>query len=144
MKEELDFELLMEHLQESYQEDLKINDELLDKQSIMLPQLINKYQVTLHKLLQEITDLEDTKKQIFHTTMYNYRIGDSDLASIDWNSSDLKKIIETSVDMREVEKKISNRSNDLRLVEEMINTIRNMGFNIKNWIDYKKIISGGI
>ena len=131
--------MTLQELQEHYLEDIKIEEETIDKQSIKLPIILNKYQVYLHKILKELSLLHEKKSEIYHTIMYEYKIGNHKLAQIEWSSTDLKRIIETSVEMRKTQKDIDILGADLRLVEEMINTFKTIGYQIRNYLDFQKL-----
>ena len=134
--------MTINELKEQYKEDITIQEELVDKQVFKLPIILNKYQIMFHNILTELSDIKEQKDKVYYDIMHDYRIGNSELSNFTWSTTELQKMVNTSPTMRELTHKETSLEADLKLVEEMIQNIRNISFQIKNYIDYKKLIMG--
>lgn len=131
-----------ELLETQFQEDVKLSEEMIEKQIISLPMIQSKYINAYHKILNALNDISSQKDQLFHLFMMEYRSGKSDLSSFTWGATELKKMIETSPRFIELTKKEMQYESQLKTVEEMINIVKGMGYSINNYITYKKLIYG--
>lgn len=131
-----------EDLKEQYLEDITLQDEMLDTQTLQLPKIMAKYQFCYNDTLRAVADAYDTKDKIYNDCIMQYKKGMGDLGNFTLNATELKTLVESSVVMRESRKKIAYLEADLKTLEEMISNIRSLGFAVKNNLDYKKIIHG--
>lgn len=129
-------------LKEQFQEDVKISEEMIEKQIISLPKIMAKYINAYNDILNSINEISTNKDKLYHLFMLEYRGGKSDLSSFTWSATELKKMIETSPRFVELTKEEMKFTTELKTVEEMIATIKGMGFSINNYLTYKKIING--
>jgi hypothetical protein len=134
----MDFDLL----KEKFQEDVQLSDEMIDKQIISLPGVMSKYVNAYNTTLSELDDISIQKDELFYSFMMEYRGGKSDLSHFTWSATELKKMIETSPRFLELTKKELQYSTQLKVIEEMMGTIKGMGYSINNYIAYKKLIHG--
>ncbi len=55
---------------------------------------------------------------------------------------ELNKILDTSIAMRNIKLTIVELEAQLKVVEEMLSTIKGLSYNINNYLTYKKILAG--
>lgn len=125
-----------------YAKDIELSEEMMDTQVLQLPKIMAKYQFFYNDLLHKIADKYELKDKTLHDCVMSYKQGLGEFANFTLNSTELKSIIGSSLVMRECNKELANMEADLKTVEDMLGTIRGMGFNVKNYLDYKKILSG--
>lgn len=131
-----------EELKEQYLIDITLEEDMIDKQTLQLPKVMAKYQFFYNDTLRTIADAYDTKDKIFNDCVMQYKRGQGELGNFTLNATELKQLIESSVVMRECRKNLAHLEADLKTIEEMLSTIKSIGYNIKNHLDYKKIIHG--
>lgn len=136
--------MTFEELKSEYLIDIELSEEMMDTQVLQLPKIMAKYQFYYNDLLHEIANKYDLKDKTQHDCIVSYKHGLGDFANFTMNSTELKNIIESSLVMRECRKELAHMEANLKTVEDMLGTIRSMGFNVKNYLDYKKILSGGM
>lgn len=132
----------MDKLKELYEEDITITEEMIDKQSIALPKIIAKYQFFYNDLLKQLADEKDREDKQYHEMFLEYKKGLGELGVYSLNTTEIKKLLETSLSFRDIRKSISKLEADLKTVEDMISNIKNIGYSINNYLTYKKILIG--
>lgn len=131
-----------ETLKEKFQEDIKLSEEMIEKQIISLPGIMGKYVNAYNDTLTSLNEISTKKDKTFYLFMMEYRGGKSDLSSFTWSATELKKMIETSPRFIELTMEEMQYETQLKTIEEMISTIKGMGYSINNYIAYKKLIHG--
>lgn len=108
--------------------------------SLSLPKIVAPFQFAYHDLLKEYSKLQDELDELYHAKVFNVKIGNDKLSVVDWNSSELKKMVETDVDYRKLNLKLQDIKNDLKIIEEMMGTIKNFGFSINNKLKFTELM----
>lgn len=134
----------IEELQEHYLEDSLITEEMIDRQIISLPRIMAKYIFAYSDRLKEASNISCQKDELFHNFMMEYRAGKTDISKFTWNATELKKMIETSPRYLELTREEFRISNELKVIEEMIQAIKAIGYSMNNYISYKKLMNGVI
>ena len=140
----------LEEIQDLVEKDLKIDDTELDIESLKTPQLHNKYLKLLSKF-NLLLKKADSDYAILHRNKWEYYMGKSDPIVYKEKPFDLK-ILRTDVDKyllsdEEIIKhsqKISYLQTIVNHLEQVLRQINNRTFQIKNAIEWKKFVSGGI
>lgn len=131
-------------LQEQYIEDLKMDEATIEKRVISLPIMLSKYQYMYYNILNDLSMFKDKIDELYYNIFTEYKKGKSDLSNITVSSTELKRIIESSIAYRELQLKIYYKENDLKLVDEMMQNIKQMSWGIKNYLDFQKLKMGMI
>ena len=134
--------MTLDDLQKHYLEDIKIDEATIEKKVINIPIMISKYQNYYYKTLEKITTLYDLKEKTYHDILIEYKSGQSDLSNYTFSSTELKRMLESSLVYREIELKLHKAENELKLVEEYMKSIKDISWGIKSYIDYKKLQQG--
>jgi len=131
-------------LEKQYIQILKEWEQETDLSSISLkiPKYVAPFQFHLRSLFVEYSNLQDQLDQIFHDSVIEYKMQMSELSNFTFNASELKRMIETSKEHREIKKQQDEISNDMKLIEDIIKTMQNQSFNISNAIKWQAFISG--
>lgn len=134
----------IKQLQEHYLKDININERDVTKLTFSLPNVLNKYQIFYFDTLNKVSELYDKKEKTYYDILIEYKLGKSDLSNISLSSTELKRMLESTVIYRELNTKLKNKENELKLVEEMMSNIKSISWGIKNYIDYMKLKLGEI
>jgi hypothetical protein len=122
--------------------DLEINEENMQQKSLMLGKLYYKYLkiLTTEKLKQDKREQSrlDQYKILYHNLRSKGFQG--------FEVSKTKNEIETYMCMdekyREIEKEISQNQHIIDYLEDVLDQINRVSFNIKNWIDIQRLKLG--
>lgn len=134
----------MEELKEQYEIDITLSEETIDKQIISLPKLMSKYQNKYHEILNSIAINQDILDKKYYESYLSYKQGNHELANFSLGSTELKKLLETDIVYRETKLAIAKAESDLKLIEEMLSTIKSIGYSVNNYLTYKRIMIGDI
>lgn len=114
----------------------------LDVISLSLPKLCAPYQFHYHDLLKEFHIEQDKQDEYYHNLVFNIKSGTSKLSMINLGASEMKKMIETDLKYREFQRNLDTIQEEMKLVEEMLSTLKQFGFNISNSIKYRDMVGG--
>ena len=140
----------LEQLQDLAEKDLKINDTELDLESLKTPQLHNKYLKFLNKwkLLQSKanTDYYKLRKE-----KWEYYTGKADPDIYKEKPFDLKVLkadvhiyMDSDDELQKADQKAAYLKQVVSYLEQVLRSINNRTFLIKNAIEWKKFTSGAI
>ena len=140
----------LEQLQDLAEKDLKINDTELDLESLKTPQLHNKYLKFLNKwkLLQTKanTDYYKLRKE-----KWEYYTGKADPDIYKEKPFDLKVLkadvhiyMDSDDELQKADQKAAYLKQVVSYLEQVLRSINNRTFLIKNAIEWKKFTSGAI
>ena len=132
----------IEELKDQYLIDIDIQEEHIEKQSLSLPKVMAKYQFFYQDTLSIIANLNDNLERLYYESVMQYKEGQGDLGRFTLNSTELKKLIESSVVYRETKKKVLLKEVELKLVEDMLSNLRGISYNVGNVLTYRKIMLG--
>jgi predicted nuclease with TOPRIM domain len=114
----------------------------ISSMSLAIPKITAPYQFHYHDLLKEYSQIQDDLDELYHRKMFNVKIANDKLSNIDLNSSELKRMIETDKEYRDMNMKLQSLKNDMKIIEEIISTIKNFSFNVSNSIKYREMMGG--
>ena len=142
--------MTLSDMQEMDRKDLKINDLELDIESLRIPSLHSKYLqlLTEHSLLLKKTQGElnvlKRDKWIFYTGKATDEIY-KEKGSFDvklHTKDDQKTFIEADKEYRELKGKVEYYESVVEYLQEIVKSISNRSFQIKNAIEWRKFESG--
>ena len=139
----------LEQLQLEADKDLKINDTELDLESLKTPQLHNKYMkhLTKFKLLlsKAETDYSTMKRdkweyytgkapaEVYEKEPFDYKVREKDA---------IQRHLDADEKLTTIDLKIRYYDVQLKFLEEIIKTVANRTFQIKNAIEWQKFQAG--
>ena len=140
--------MTLEELQESVNKDFKLDDTELDRESVNIPLLHNKYLIHFNKfnLLRKKAD-QDHKTLI--REKWEYYTGKADPSvyqakpfNIKLLKQDVDKYLKSDDEIIKLEQKVTYISSIVDYLDRTVKMISNRGFQIKNAIDWQKFTSG--
>ena len=143
---------MIEDIISSWREDCKLDDTELDTEALRIPNLHAKYLKMLAENRVKLRALRIKQKQLSQP-LYDYYKGDlnnpEDLAAIKrepWPKTVLKQdmpmYVDSDEDMVKMNSKIAMQEEIVGVCEEILKSINNRGFQIKNAIDFLKFQAG--
>lgn len=144
---------MIEEIISSWREDCKLDDTELDTEALRIPNLHAKYLKMLAEHRVKLRALRIKQKQLSQT-LYDYYKGDlnnpEDLAAIKrepWPKTVLKQdmpmYVDSDEDMVKMNSKIAMQEEIVGVCEEILKSINNRGFQIKNAIDWRRLTNFG-
>ena len=140
--------MTLEELQESVNKDFKLDDTELDRESVNIPLLHNKYLIHFNKfnLLRKKAD-QDHKTLI--KEKWEYYTGKAEAQVYKEQPFDLKilrqdvdKYLDADGEIQKAKQKIKYLEVVVDYLDKTVKQISNRGFLIKNSIDWRKFING--
>ena len=142
--------MTLEELQESANRDLKIDDTDLGTESINIPILHNKYLQHFNKFSLLLKKAEYDHK-VLKRQKWEYYTGKSDPSVYKEKPFDLKILkadvhiyMDSDVDLQKADQKAAYLNQVVKYLEQVLRSINNRTFLIKNAIEWKKFTSGAI
>jgi len=144
---------MIEDIISSWREDCKLDDTELDIEALKIPNLHAKYLKLLAENRVKLRALRIKQKQL-NQTLYDYYKGDlnnpEDLATINrdpWPKTVLKQdmsmYVDSDNDMVKMNSKIAMQEEIVGVCEEILKSINNRGFQIKNAIEWRRLTNFG-
>ena len=115
---------------------------VVDVLSLSIPKRLSPYQFHFNDLYRKSQEISDDLDELYYNKMLSYKVGQSELSVVDLNSSEIKRMIESSEDYRMLKQKYDQIVADMKIVEEMISTIKNFSFNVNNSLKFKELTGG--
>ena len=145
---------MIEKIIESWTIDSKIDDVELDTESLKIPTLHAKYLKLLYEQKLKLKSLI-LKRKTLTRVLSEYYKGDlnhpDDLKELNrepWQRTvlkqDLPSYIDSDDDMIKLLTKISYQEEVVSLLEDILKSINNRGFQIKNGIEWRKLTNFGL
>ena len=139
----------IEEIQEMWQRDSVIDPDNLHDETLKIPQLHAKY-YTLHNT---ITLLKEKAKETYNRVKlerYNYYTGKADPEVYEQepfpykvrDKDALQRHIEADEKLNKIDMKIKYYNTELKFLEDIIKTISNRTFQIRNAIEWQKFQAG--
>ena len=142
--------MTLEELQESANRDLKIDDTDLGTESINIPILHNKYLQHYNKFSLLLKKAEYEQK-VLKRQKWEYYTGKSDPSVYKEKPFDLKILkadvhiyMDSDEDLQRADQKAAYLNQVVKYLEQVLRSINNRTFLIKNAIEWKKFTSGAI
>jgi hypothetical protein len=141
----------LEEIQNLWFEDCKIEDDMLDEEALKIPRLHQKYYkiYTNERLL--LKKLQADLK-IFQQIKYEYYSGEmaqEDLAEQGWEpfykkvlKADIARYVDSDKQIIERTLKIAHQQEKVEFCDNIIRSLRDRGFLIKNAIDWRRFTNG--
>jgi len=140
--------MTLEELQQSVNKDFKLDDTELDAESIKIPLLHNKYLQHFNKF-----SLLLKKAEYDHKTMtrdkWEYYTGKADPHVYQQRPFDIKVLkadvhiyMDSDPDLQKADQKVAYLNQIVKYLEQVLRSINNRTFLIKNAIEWKKLTSG--
>ena len=140
--------MTLEELQQSVNKDFKLDDTELDAESIKIPLLHNKYLQHFNKF-----SLLLKKSEYDHKTMirdkWEYYTGKADPSvyqekPIKVLKADVHIYMDSDPDLQKADQKVAYLNQIVKYLEQVLRSVNNRTFLIKNAIEWKKFTSGAI
>ena len=142
--------MTLEELQQSVNKDFKLDDTELDTESVNIPLLHNKYLIHYNKF-----SLLLKKAEYDHKTMtrdkWEYYTGKADPSVYQEKPFDIKVLkadvhiyMDSDPDLQKADQKVAYLNQIVKYLEQVLRSINNRTFLIKNAIEWKKFTSGAI
>jgi len=142
--------MTLEELQQSADRDLKIDDTELDTESINIPILHNKYLQHFNKFSLLLKKAEYDHKLLVREK-WEYYTGKADASVYQEKPFDLKVLkadvhiyIDSDEELQKADQKVAYLNVVVKYLEQVLRSINNRTFLIKNAIEWKKFTSGAI
>ena len=142
--------MTLEELQQSVNKDFKLDDTELDRESVNIPLLHNKYLIHFNKF-----SLLLKKSEYEHKTMirdkWEYYTGKADPHVYQQRPFDIKVLkadvhiyMDSDPDLQKADQKVAYLNQIVKYLEQVLRSVNNRTFLIKNAIEWKKFTSGAI
>ena len=140
----------LEELQQAVDKDFKLDDTELDTESIRIPLLHNKYLQHFNKFSLLLKKAEYEHKALVRQK-WEYYTGKSDPSVYKEKPFDLKILksdvhiyMDSDEDLQRADQKAAYLNQVVKYLEQVLRSINNRTFLIKNAIEWKKFTSGAI
>lgn len=143
--------ITLEEIQEEAKTDLILDDTQLDKESIKIPQLHNKYLIYLnsYKSLYRKQIQSFNKLKLIKQEYYTGKLSEEVLKEMGWEPFQLKILkndidlyLEADKDLQVADLKIEQTKIILDYLEGILKNIMNRHWMIRSCIEWKKFING--
>jgi hypothetical protein len=142
--------MTLEELQAQVNRDFKLDDTELDSESIKIPLLHNKYLQHLNKFSLLLKKAEYDHKLLVREK-WEYYTGKADASVYQEKPFDLKILkadvhiyIDSDEELQKADQKVAYLNVVVKYLEQVLRSINNRTFLIKNAIEWKKFTSGAI
>ena len=142
--------MTLEELQQAVDRDFKLDDTELDTESIRIPLLHNKYLQHFNKFSLLLKKAEYEHKALVRQK-WEYYTGKSDPSVYKEKPFDLKILksdvhiyMDSDEDLQRADQKTAYLNQVVKYLEQVLRSINNRTFLIKNAIEWKKFTSGAI
>ena len=142
--------MTLEELQQAVDRDFKLDDTELDSESIKIPLLHNKYLQHFNKFSLLLRKAEYDHKSLVREK-WEYYTGKSDPSVYKEKPFDLKILkadvhiyMDSDADLQKADQKAAYLNQVVKYLEQVLRSINNRTFLIKNAIEWKKFTSGAI
>ena len=142
--------ITLDDVQHEWTIDSKIDPELLDEESIKIPQLHSKYL----KYLSDVKLLKIKKEMEYKVLLrekFEYYTGKADESVYKEKPFDLKILkqdlslyMDSDPEIQELSARINYYEEIMFFLEKVLHCLNNRGFQIKNSIDWQKFMQGSI
>ena len=142
--------MTLDELQAQVSKDFKLDDTELDSESIKIPLLHNKYLQHFNKFSLLLKKAEYDHK-ILVREKWEYYTGKADASVYQEKPFDLKVLkadvhiyIDSDEELQKADQKVAYLNTVVKYLEQVLRSINNRTFLIKNAIEWKKFTSGAI
>ena len=142
--------MTLEELQQSVNKDFKLDDTELDTESVNIPLLHNKYLIHYNKFSLLLKKSEYEHKTI-KREKWEYYTGKADPSVYREKPFDIKVLkadvhiyMDSDPDLQKADQKVAYLNQIVKYLEQVLRSVNNRTFLIKNAIEWKKFTSGAI
>ena len=142
--------MTLEELQQSVNKDFKLDDTELDTESVNIPLLHNKYLIHFNKFSLLLKKSEYDHKSMIRDK-WEYYTGKADPSVYQAKPFDIKVLkadvhiyMDSDLDLQKADQKVAYLNQIVKYLEQVLRSVNNRTFLIKNAIEWKKFTSGAI
>ena len=142
--------MTLEELQQSVNKDFKLDDTELDTESVNIPLLHNKYLIHYNKFSLLLKKSEYDHKSMIRDK-WEYYTGKADPSVYQEKPFDIKVLkadvhiyMDSDDELQRADQKAAYLNQVVKYLEQVLRSINNRTFLIKNAIEWKKFTSGAI
>ena len=142
--------MTLEEIQTMADKDLKINDVELDIESLKTPQLHNKYS-KYHSKYKNLLKVAEQDLARIVREKWEYYTGKADPSVYKDKPFDIKVLkadvhiyMDSDPDLQKADQKVAYLNQIVKYLEQVLRSVNNRTFLIKNAIEWKKFTSGAI
>ena len=142
--------MTLEELQQSVNKDFKLDDTQLDVESVNIPLLHNKYLIHFNKFTLLLKKAEYDHKTMIRDK-WEYYTGKADPHVYQQRPFDIKVLkadvhiyMDSDPDLQKADQKVAYLNQIVKYLEQVLRSVNNRTFLIKNAIEWKKFTSGAI
>ena len=142
--------MTLEELQQAVNKDFKLDDTELDTESINIPLLHNKYLIHFNKFSLLLKKAEYDHKSMIRDK-WEYYTGKADPSVYREKPFDIKVLkadvhiyMDSDPDLQKADQKVAYLNQIVKYLEQVLRSVNNRTFLIKNAIEWKKFTSGAI
>jgi hypothetical protein len=142
--------MTLDDIYTEWDKDSKIDQTELAKEALKIPQLHNKYYKFYNKERLALRKLEHDFKSLKHDKYEFYTMGPNEDTPSDWElpprgnilKSEVNQYLDADKDLINISLKIGYAQEKVELIESIIKSLVNRGFQIKSAIDWVKFQNG--
>ena len=142
--------MTLEELQQAVNKDFKLDDTELDTESVNIPLLHNKYLIHFNKFSLLLKKAEYDHKSMIRDK-WEYYTGKADPSVYREKPFDIKVLkadvhiyMDSDPDLQKADQKVAYLNQIVKYLEQVLRSVNNRTFLIKNAIEWKKFTSGAI
>ena len=142
--------MTLEELQESVNKDFKLDDTELDRESVNIPLLHNKYLIHFNKFNLLLKKADQEHKSLTKDK-WEYYTGKADPSVYKEKPFDIKVLkadvhiyMDSDPELQKADQKVAYLNQIVKYLEQVLRGVNNRTFLIKNAIEWKKFTSGAI
>ena len=142
--------MTLEELQQLVDKDFKLDDTELDTESVNIPLLHNKYLIHYNKFSLLLKKSEYDHKSMIRDK-WEYYTGKADPSVYQEKPFDIKVLkadvhiyMDSDPDLQKADQKVAYLNQIVKYLEQVLRSVNNRTFLIKNAIEWKKFTSGAI
>ena len=142
--------MTLEELQQSVNKDFKLDDTELDTESVNIPLLHNKYLIHFNKFTLLLKKAEYDHKTMIRDK-WEYYTGKADPSVYKEKPFDIKVLkadvhiyMDSDPELQKADQKVAYLNQIVKYLEQVLRSVNNRTFLIKNAIEWKKFTSGAI
>ena len=142
--------MTLEELQQSVNKDFKLDDTELDRESVNIPLLHNKYLIHFNKF-NLLLKKADQEHKTLTKEKWEYYTGKADPSVYQAKPFDIKVLkadghiyMDSDPELQKADQKVAYLNQIVKYLEQVLRGVNNRTFLIKNAIEWKKFTSGAI
>ena len=142
--------MTLEELQQSVNKDFKLDDTELDTESVNIPLLHNKYLIHFNKFNLLLKKADQEHKSLTKDK-WEYYTGKADPSVYKEKPFDIKVLkadvhiyMDSDPELQKADQKTAYLNQIVKYLEQVLRSVNNRTFLIKNAIEWKKFTSGAI